>query len=351
MNILKLLSTPVVFSPNDLHLYRKAQLLNFLLLFSLLTLSLSTQRNYSYYLLNGASLREYIPVYIKMAWCVILLMSYYLFKVKHYITMPAWVSSLCVIWVVGELVNHNPTLAAPLILLVPIMVFSLIGILWGGLVYLAFACYTLFLVAYDGHVVGALNPNALFYNYFYALLLGGGAACFLEVGKLEVIDKLHNFATRDALTQCWNRNIFLQSLDSEILKARRLQKNFSLVMFDIDYFKRVNDTYGHQTGDIVLKEFVNIINHNIRDTDIFARWGGEEFTLLLPGADIASAVKKVESILMKLRKHQFVDIGNVTCSAGLTGYTEKMPAKDLLHNADIALYKAKKLGRDQVVVG
>jgi diguanylate cyclase (GGDEF)-like protein len=249
------------------------------------------------------------------------------------------------------LIHHNPILAGPLILLVPIIVFSLIGLLWGGLLYLVFACYTLFLVRYNGHVDTALNPNALFNNYLYSLILGGGASYFLEVGKFEVIDKLHNLATRDKLTQCWNRDIFIKSLDSEILKAYRLNTTFTLVMFDLDYFKRINDVYGHNTGDIVLKEFVNVVNQNIRDEDIFARWGGEEFTLIFSGANQTSALEKVEHILLELRNYQFTDVENVTCSAGLISYIEGISAKEMLHKSDIALYKAKKLGRDQVVVG
>lgn len=339
MNPLKLFITPRFFSPDDLHAYRKAQLLNFLLLFGLVMLFRSTIRNFIY-------MGDNVELVVGIVWCVVIALAYYQFKVKYRLGFPSWVGSMSLAWVIGDLAYHNPVLAAPLLLLVPLISFSLIGIVWGSVLSVSFSIFIIGNLALNTPEVGAGTPNAFIYNHVMALLLGGGAACYLEVGKKKVINKLRDSATKDELTRCWNRYIFLQSLDSEILGAQRLNTTFTLAIFDLDHFKKVNDKYGHTAGDVVLKEFAALINESIRKTDTLARWGGEEFVLLLPSTSANEATNICEGIRHKVRTNQFSFGDLVTTSVGLTAYESNISTKDLIRRADSALYEAKRQGRD-----
>jgi diguanylate cyclase (GGDEF)-like protein len=350
MKIHKLFSTPDVFSPSDLNIYRRAQLLNFWIIVSIFILLKTIYISY----INLDTYPQLIDYtyrfYSRLAWCAILIVSYILFKYRHMVALPAWVASLSVLGVIGEIAYLNPLHSAPLILLVPISVLPLMGVLWGGALYLAFAVYILFLLNTGPQIDGLLHPNAFFNNHMYALIIGGGATWFLEHGRSQVINKLHDSATKDMLTGCWNRRVFLKSLESEIQKVEWASTELTLVIFDIDHFKRVNDTYGHNTGDAVLADFASVINKQVSDIDVLARMGGEEFALLLPKTNLIEAAKKVENILDEVRNHTFAEVGSMTASAGLTAYVKGQLLKDCMHKADTALYMAKELGRNRLVV-
>jgi diguanylate cyclase (GGDEF)-like protein len=341
MNPLKLFSTPPFYSTDDLHAYRKAQLLNFWLLFGFLMLVRSTARNFIYQ-------DNLIDLVIGVSWCTVIALAYYQFKIKHRIYFPAWIGSLSVAWIIGSLAYHSPTLAAPLLLLVPLVSFSLIGIVWGAILSVSFSIFIIVNLILNPGEIGSLTPNAFLYNHMMALILGGGAACYLELGKQKVIDELHDSASRDELTKCWNRNAFLQCLNSEIKKATHLQTDFALVIIDIDNFKNINDTYGHNAGDDVLKEIVNVITTCIRRSDTFARWGGDEFVMLLPGANDHDANSMCEEISKKITTLHFLfsDAITTSVSMGLTTNQANISPKDLMQRADRALYEAKRQGRD-----
>ncbi|MEZ9785812.1 hypothetical protein BCS96_04885 [Vibrio breoganii] len=343
MSPVRLFSTPRVFSRDDLHAYRRAKLLNFWLLIGFLFLARSTARNFIYI---GTSLELTVGI----LWCVLIAVAYYLFRVKHRLEFPAWVGSLSVAWIVGDLSYHNPILAAPLLLLVPLISFSLVGVISGVALSGMFSVFIIGNLVLNPPDVGSATPNAFIYNHLIALILGGGAACYLELGKQKVINTLHDSATKDELTNCWNRYVFLQSLDTETSNAQRLNTPFTLVIYDIDHFKKINDKYGHTTGDLVLKEFVEVINKGIRNTDVLARWGGEEFVLLLPRTKINEALNICERISEQIRAHNFSIDDSVTTSVGLTAYENDVPSKELIQRADIALYEAKHQGRDCIKV-
>ena len=115
-------------------------------------------------------------------------------------------------------------------------------------------------------------------------------------------------------------------------------------MIDIDYFKNVNDTYGHDVGDLVLKELCSVIENLIRETDIFGRWGGEEFLLILPKTNKDEAISMATRIKNIIEEHKFDYIPQITVSIGVSVYNESIILKDV----DYALYKAKSTGRNRV---
>ena len=121
-------------------------------------------------------------------------------------------------------------------------------------------------------------------------------------------------------------------------------------MCDIDHFKDVNDTYGHNRGDIVLKDFTTVIRDSVRDTDYLIRWGGEEFIVLMKVNCIDSLEKATEHIRQSIENYHFEEVDNITASFGITLYIQKEEIIDTLERIDKALYKAKDNGRNQVQV-
>ncbi len=158
---------------------------------------------------------------------------------------------------------------------------------------------------------------------------------------------------RDSLTGVYNRRHFEDRLRQEFKRCTRGSGVFSLIMLDIDHFKVVNDTYGHQCGDFILKSITSTMTATIRDTDVFARYGGEEFACLLPETGIEGAVHVAEGFRRAVRDQTFDFQGNpikVTISLGAARLTERMATPEgLLQKADDALYEAKGAGRDRVV--
>lgn len=173
----------------------------------------------------------------------------------------------------------------------------------------------------------------------------------------ETMEKLSYNMDHDALTGLANRRAFDRTLDIEIERARRSKSPVSLTLLDLDNFKRVNDTYGHSTGDIVLATVGGIISSQTRRYDLAARFGGEEFALILSGATLVRARKVVERILEEIREVRYTAPDGtefmVTCSAGLTCYKGSVPmsVRKMIDLSDKALYEAKDAGKDQVVVG
>ncbi|MBD3840799.1 MAG: diguanylate cyclase [Campylobacterales bacterium] len=157
-------------------------------------------------------------------------------------------------------------------------------------------------------------------------------------------------ATHDNLTQLYNRQKFGDDLQNEIARVQRYGHQLSVVMFDIDDFKMINDTYGHDIGDIVLKEVSEIVVKSIRKTDLAARWGGEEFMILLPETRLDGAKIIAENIRKGISEHHFSQLEKtVTISLGVELFKEGYDKDKLLKNVDVALYEAKKRGKNQVV--
>ncbi|WP_415398396.1 diguanylate cyclase domain-containing protein [Sulfurimonas sp. CS5] len=157
-------------------------------------------------------------------------------------------------------------------------------------------------------------------------------------------------ASYDSLTNIYNRTKLNDLFSQEIIKAQANKNTFALIMIDIDYFKAVNDNYGHLTGDAVLIQMTNLIKKNIRDSDIFARWGGEEFVVLLPHIDLKKSEKIANHLRTKIEADKFPKISNLTCSFGVTLYKAGDNIDTIIKRADSALYNAKNLGRNRVCI-
>ncbi len=155
-------------------------------------------------------------------------------------------------------------------------------------------------------------------------------------------------ASYDGLTNVYNRTKLNELLLQQIQNAQDAHTTFSLIMIDIDFFKHINDTYGHLTGDDVLIQISELITSHIRQSDVFARWGGEEFILLLPSVSLENAELIANNLKEKITTKIFPKIGHLTCSFGVTEFKENDTIDDIIQRADAALYQAKKKGRDQV---
>jgi len=155
-------------------------------------------------------------------------------------------------------------------------------------------------------------------------------------------------AETDSLTNIYNRRKFSRLLDQEIQRVERYDRSLSIALLDIDHFKRVNDTYGHDTGDYVLRRITELIRENIRVTDILARYGGEEFVIILPETDVRGTSKQIERMRKTIEKTSFDGVGSLTISAGITAYMGEDSCKSMITRADKALYLAKEEGRNRV---
>lgn len=165
-------------------------------------------------------------------------------------------------------------------------------------------------------------------------------------------EELLKLSITDKLTGLYNRVKLISSLQFEINRSLRSKNTFSVILADIDFFKKVNDTYGHQVGDDVLKESAFILSNSTRSTDVVGRWGGEEFLIICPETDIDGAKKVALNINNSIKSHIFETYPDtLTMSLGIASFNENiLKFEDLVSNADIALYEAKNAGRDRVEV-
>ena len=161
--------------------------------------------------------------------------------------------------------------------------------------------------------------------------------------------KMKDLASIDDLTKIYNRYYFFNILNQQLEKLKSDDKNFSLIMFDLDHFKNVNDTYGHDVGDYVLHETCRVVEKCLREDDTFARIGGEEFLISLPNTNIEDAFYIAQRIRQNIEQHKFKDIPKLTISLGVAEANEPILSTELLKKVDLALYKAKKEGRNKVI--
>jgi diguanylate cyclase (GGDEF)-like protein len=176
----------------------------------------------------------------------------------------------------------------------------------------------------------------------------------VALSNADSVRRLEELATTDGLTGCYNKRHFNDQLKAKLSAAERFGRRLSLVITDIDHFKVVNDTYGHATGDVVIKELGAILNRLKRETDLVARFGGEEFCLLCEETDSPGAMQLAERVRQELEHTCFeTELGKlkVTCSLGVATYPEHGGDRETLFEAaDRALYKAKHAGRNRVAI-
>ena len=165
-------------------------------------------------------------------------------------------------------------------------------------------------------------------------------------------EEIYRMTIIDGLTQIYNKRYLYEALEREIIRGKRHERELSVLMFDIDHFKRINDVHGHLAGDYVLKEVARVVQARIRRDEVFARYGGEEFAIILPETPITGAVALAETLRQKVADHAFVfqaDSIKVTISLGAALIEDgDRTAADLIKRADEKLYQAKRTGRNRV---
>ena len=166
--------------------------------------------------------------------------------------------------------------------------------------------------------------------------------------RTQMQEELQHLAATDTLTGLRNRRAVSAFTEMEIKRAERYGDALSLIMFDIDHFKRINDTFGHLVGDEVLILVAKLISERIRASEVLGRWGGEEFILVLPQTDMENAVHLAGELRTLMQAYVFPHVGIVTASFGVTQFAPGDSMDSLLHRADIALYRAKECGRNRV---
>lgn len=179
---------------------------------------------------------------------------------------------------------------------------------------------------------------------------------YLSGSKVEAKyhEEIYRLTTIDGLTGTFNKRYFLETLERELNRAARYGRGMSLVLFDIDHFKKINDRYGHLAGDYVLRDLAALVNENIRRQDVFARYGGEEFAIILPENTLEGAALVCEKLRSLVEHKQFVfrsEVIAVTISLGIFVY-QPVPidatVDHFIASADAKLYEAKQSGRNRV---
>jgi diguanylate cyclase (GGDEF)-like protein len=206
-----------------------------------------------------------------------------------------------------------------------------------------------YLISYESDATFKVFSRS-FYLMILSLLF---VMIIINIFIINII-KLKNMAEKkavtDKLTGLFNRSIIDTLIQVEIERAKRNNRPISILLFDIDHFKKINDTYGHDKGDYALKTIAEIVRRTLRKSDYIIRWGGEEFLVILPETDLDGAIKVAEKIRSNIENYNFKDIGKVTVSIGVTMLKMGEPLDNAIKRADEALYVAKNKGRNRVEV-
>ncbi len=248
----------------------------------------------------------------------------------------------------------------------------LFGIFSSGLLFLGFLPHT-FLTAYSMQIGSTLELLLLSYALIvrlnnlvkekdiatknaanYLTQINEGLESLVEERTQELEEKntlLHDLANRDGMTALYNHRASLEKLNSMIQTAKRYEYKLCVIMMDIDFFKVINDTFGHQAGDIVILKIANIIKKNVRQSDVAGRYGGEEFILILHDATLQTSVELADRIRMQIASLKIPEIRNtkVTMSFGISKFDNQASCQELLREADVALYAAKEQGRNRII--
>lgn len=230
-----------------------------------------------------------------------------------------------------------------------------------GLIILFVIGYLGYLIAFRGQHASTLDlivPGIFFFGACFVWLSSILALqTAMDVMRITVLE--HESFT-DPLTGVYNRRFMEQHLIKEVSKARRYKFDLAVLLLDLDYFKRINDEYGHQAGDQLLVEIGNLINEQLRDSDILSRYGGEEFLIIAPNTTPPAATLLAERLRGHIQSHRFlkkfkatreIEI-RLTVSIGVASFGEILTSEEaLIHAADKNLYQAKKEGRNRVVDG
>jgi diguanylate cyclase (GGDEF)-like protein len=177
----------------------------------------------------------------------------------------------------------------------------------------------------------------------------------LAIANIKLREKLRNQSIRDPLTGLFNRRYLEESLERELHRAGRAGQPLPVIMLDVDHFKSFNDTFGHEAGDLVLREVGALLRNHTRTEDIACRYGGEEFILAMPGASSGDAERRAETLRATVKdmalEYRGASLAKIGLSLGVAEYpTHAGDVDALVRSADVALYQAKAKGRDRVVI-
>jgi diguanylate cyclase (GGDEF)-like protein len=190
-----------------------------------------------------------------------------------------------------------------------------------------------------------LIPASFIIPVFAGMVFGA-----LIAHVLTLSSRLTEMAYTDSLTRIYNRMYINRYLETEMDKVRRYGGEFSLIFFDIDHFKAINDRYGHQVGDDVLRGITRIVDEANRSSDVFARYGGEEFLIYTASTDLAGAMRHAERLRADIASYPLLDGSVVSCSFGVAQFDAKRDdLGSLIRRVDMAMYQAKREGRNRVV--
>lgn len=207
---------------------------------------------------------------------------------------------------------------------------------------------------FTGEIIGQITQEELLARVYskWADVMRTNDTQLTKVNKVlkDRATKFEEISLHDSLTGVYNRAKFEQELQNEIDKTIRYDiESFALVFLDIDNFKKVNDKYGHLIGDKVLKELAFKVEKHLRKSDLFARWGGEEFVLIFPLTTLENAKIAAENIREFISTSDFEEVGKVTCSFGVSKFKKDDDFHSIIFRADEAMYKAKQSGKNRIV--
>jgi diguanylate cyclase (GGDEF)-like protein len=187
---------------------------------------------------------------------------------------------------------------------------------------------------------------------FYIILILNAITAILVILLLFIYvrKKLEHESSHDPLTHIHNKRSYENVIDSEVARSKRYNKPMSLILLDIDYFKNINDRYGHKIGDNVLIELAKVLSESIRKNDTVFRVGGEEFAIIIPEAGVAGAFKLSEKVRDRVDNYSFEIVNKVTISLGVAEFYQDITKDELYQHADQALYLAKNRSRNRTEV-
>lgn len=233
----------------------------------------------------------------------------------------------------------------------PMIYFFLLGHRWGLVlaVSLGFFYVAGYLIHPLFHHPPQVSKEMLIHSAFAYLVITGLTSVYARFITIRHEETSHR-ADIDYLTGIYNRSAFQVHLDREISRMVRQEGEYAMcvILFDIDNFKAVNDEYGHNAGDEVLKEICRLVAANLRKHDTFARWGGEEFIIIVPGTNLSGACRVAEKLRVEIAKHRFHKVRELTSSFGVSEYKKGEAVREFIHRVDGALYQAKGNGKNRV---
>lgn len=275
-------------------------------------------------------------------------------SLSRWINLIEGIGVVCYLFILLEYKNMDVLFSIMGMMLLTIGIF-LVPSKWMHSVLTAGGSIAIFCVFSTLHLKGTVVPGSdvkLGMLYLAVLFIQGSIFSFRAnyLRRTQYYDgkELTRQSSMDALTGIYNRGKFDSDFKYWVDYSKRYQIPLSLVLFDFDEFKKINDMYGHLVGDDVLVQSVNLICGSIRQTDIFARWGGEEFVLLLTNTEKNMAIDITERIRRLIAEYSFETVGKVTCSFGIVAMEAGDHPLSLLKKADQQLYFAKSLGKNQI---